>query len=632
MKDIIEQVIKQIIVDLFSVNKDIELTIPPEKSMGDFSTNIAFLLSKDLKINPREIAEHIKLKLLDSSNNQISDVQIAGPGFINIFINKNKFSNSVLDEIKNGNYFHIDLGKGKTISIEHTAANPNKHLHIGHLRNFSIADTLVRIMKKSGYEEVIVQWFNDDQGLQVAKVLWGIKNNIIETSSESYAKYDSYAAEVYVAAEKYLAQHEEKKDEISQIIKEMEEGNNETSSMAETVTRKIIEGQIETISKFGVYYDLMISESTMTQSGEVERILNELFKTGKVVKEVEGKNAGSIVIKGLKDSTGKDLDDKILVRSNGTAVYTGKDIVLHLWKYGLLNVDFQFENFESKKIGWNNNHNLYISVPHKINNSETKPQHADKHINVVDQRQSYPLEVVKQSLKVLGFEKQSDNYHHLAYETVTMSAETAKTLGLEIEEGTKSVAMSGRKGIEVPIDVILKKMTEEIIEKNKDKTEKLSEEEAVKIAASALRYYMIKFGYNTIIVFDIDDALRADGDSGIYLMYAYVRAKSILDKVEDKNIIENISEELDSSIFDLITHISFAKDVLKSVAETYEVNKLTTYTYELAKKFSDFYQRVNVSAEKDENKKAYYRMIVKEFADVYEQILYTLGLHTPDKM
>ena len=641
MKENIQNLIEKIVNEFYNAEVKVLLTIPPNPDFGDFSTNIAFGLAKQLGKNPREIAQEISDKL-NSPENLINKVEIAGAGFINIYFDKDNWVKKQVEEIlSEGKFLNINIGSGKSASVEHTAANPNKHLHIGHLRNFSIADTLIRVLSGVGYD-VTVQWFNDDQGLQVAKVLWGLKNldkiEIEEFNIEKFKKYDTYAAQVYVATEKYLTIHLELKDTIAEIIKQMEKGNNDVAKFAEVTTRRIIEGQIETITNFGVKYDLMISESTMTQSGEVERILQELFKTGKVVKETEGKNVDCIIIKGIKDSSGKDLDEKILVRSDGTAVYTGKDIVLHLWKFGLLDVNFQFERFNSELSGWNCGNNLYISISHRNDNSETKPQHADIHVNVVDQRQSYPLEIVKQSLKILGFEKESDRLTHLAYETVSLSAETAKNLGYEPEDlDEKVVAMSGRKGIEVSIDSLLETATQKILAYSQHKTteEKLNYSQANKIAASALRYFMIKYSYNSIIVFDIDDALRADGDTGIYLMYAYVRAQKILEKVphsKNQPSDEEMNFVVDDVIKDLMLQISLAKDVVTNVATTYQVNELATYTFNLAKKFSDFYQKINVAKEENNVKQEFYLQVVMSFVKVYGELLDLLGLDKPEAM
>lgn len=635
MKNKIETFLREIIKKVYGIDSDVSLTIPPAKDFGDFSTNVAFSLAKTLGKSPKDIASDLLTGSQEEwESNAIQKIEVAG-AFLNIFLDKYTFVKNISQQIESlGNEFlKLHLGDGVEISIEHTAANPNKHLHIGHLRNFSIADTLVRIMKNAGYN-VTVQWFNDDQGLQVAKVLWGLDNlNLIRVEEhDEKEKYDTYCSKVYVASEKYLTVHIELADNIKGIIQKMEEGNNDISSKAQILTRKIVLAQLLTVQKFGVYYDLMISESTMTQSGEVERIIEELLKTGKVVKETEGTNAGCIVIKGLTDSKGNSLDDKVLIRSNDTAVYTGKDIVLHLWKFGLLDVNFQFEPFSEQ----GSDHQLFITTPHKNETSSLKPQHAAFHINVVDQRQSYPLEVVKQSLHALGFTEPAENLHHLAYETVSLSIETAKLLGVEIDEDVKVVAMSGRKGIEISIDEILGKMSQHIIQKSKEKSEEsISDVEASLIAASALRYYMIKYGYNTIIAFDIDDALRADGDSGVYLMYAYVRARNIQRKAQEafgkSRRVDSVVEP-EAAIVDLYTTIAMAEEMLMDVAKNYQVSDLTSYAYNLAKKFSDFYQQINVINERDEEKRNFYITVVENFILVYSSLLNILGIYIPDRM
>lgn len=651
MKETLETKIQQVINNLYSIEKEVILEIPPLSEMGDLTTNLAFGLSKQVGKNPREVAESIINELQSDKN--ILKLSIAGPGFINIYLNKASFVQSALNEIfeKKENYLNLNIGREKNLSIEHTAANPNKHLHIGHLRNISIGDTLVRIMKKANYQ-VTVQYFLNDQGLQVAKVLWGlmnvdlllsrgtlkditvpkalmfnnsaIGNEITEQSSQM--KVDTLAGKIYVASEKVISEEPEYEVQTRDIIKDMESGDNAIANYADLVTKKILLGQIETVSKFGVYYDEIITESVMTQSNEVERVIDSLFKTGKLEKKMDGKNKGCIVIKNL-DNIGGENPDKILIRSDGTAVYTAKDIVLTLWKFGKMDIQFKF----APLIKQYNNITAFLSTS---KDGEARKEDCVLHINVVDQRQSYPLEVVKQALKELGYVEESKNYHHLAYEYVSLSSKTALLLGMKLPElSAKSVAMSGRKGFEMDIDTLLTKMTSEILDKNSMKEDKIDSLEAEQIAASALRYYMIKYSYSTIIIFDINDALRSDGDTGIYLMYAYVRAKNILKKVGDLNMPENIDNSfIDNSIVELMTQISFAKNTLEKVARSFEVNGLASYTYNLAKVFTMFYQNVNVMNEENESKKALYLNIVKSFEIVYSQLLDTLGIYKPDKM
>lgn len=631
MKALIGKKLHDCIFSLYHLEKEINLTTPPSEAFGDFSTNIAFGLSKEVGQTSREVANLLQQEL--AQDTVFLKVEVAGPGFLNLFVNKKLFAYSLVTEILTAQdaYLATHRGDSKKVSIEHTAANPNKHLHIGHLRNFSIADTLVRVFAKTGHT-VSVQYFNNDQGLQVAKVVWGFRHlDVLGEKGESLdtEKFDTIAARIYVAAEKYLAIHPEYEEEIRSIIRSMEAGDNEVARESDTITRKILQGQITTVAQFGVYYDELITESSMTQSGEVERVMRILIEKGKAVKETEGENAGCIVLKNASDIYGNPLPDKVLIRADGTAVYTGKDIVLHLWKFGLLNVAFPFVPLVTQS----NGHIAYISVG-KNTKGEMRKESADLHINVVDQRQSYPLQVVKESLKALEYTKESEHLFHLAYETVTLSIETAHVLGVDTgQEKKKWVAMSGRKGIEVSIDALLAKVTEYILEKNKGKSPALTHTEAQQIAAGALRYYMIKYGYTSIIVFDLEAALQSDGDTGIYLMYAYVRAQKILEKMGIYNKTDvQVPETLPESVTNLLFHMSFAQEIVNAVVADFQVHKLALFTYELAKLFTSFYQQVSIIHEQDSLHKEFYHALVTAFVLLYGQLLSLLGIATPDKM
>lgn len=634
MKVQIENLIQDYIFQNYNLNKKVQLTIPPQKSMGDFATNIALSISKELKKNPAEVAEGIQKFLLSKKY----QAEIAGPGFINIVIDQKILVTDVINSIQNSSKIGIKKGENIKISIEHTAANPNKHLHVGHLRNFAIGDSLVKVMKLCNYD-VSVQLSLQDQGLQVAKVVWGFLN-LDRLGLEEFKKYtqdfslaekfDFIAGKVYVAAEKEISQNPELELEVREIIQKMEAGGNEIASFGEKITRQILMGHFRTLEQFGVYFHQIITETTMVQSGEVERILNRLKETGKVSLQSEGKNAGCIVIKGLSDSNGNPLGDKVLVRQDGTAVYAGKDIILHLWKFGLESVKIYFEPLFKQK----NNEEVWISIA-DLNKGKLIEERAEFHINVVDQRQSYPLEVVKQSLKTLGYINESNNFKHLAYETVVLSKETAISLGYgdKVEVDTKYVAMSGRKGLEVSVDELLDKMTQIVLEQSQKKETNLGYDEALKIAAGSLRYHMIKYGYNTIIVFDIDEALKADGDTGIYLMYAYVRARSILQKAGDfpsRFDLENV--DLETEIVDLVTHLGFYQEVLEKVSTSLELSKLTEYVSELARKFTSLYQKVNIINEPNESKKFLLLNIVKSFERVFGDLIDALGLYRADKI
>ena len=628
MKEQIEKDIKQIIHALYDFDVLVQISPPPSKEMGDFAVNIAFSLAKQVKKSPLVIAEAIVQELEKMPS--VEKASVIQPGFINIFVDKNAFVDETLQRILSTGdaCLSLDIGNGKKVSVEHTAANPNKHLHIGHLRNFATGDAVVRLLRHCGYT-VMVQDFNNDQGLQIAKVLWGFLHRDLVGSviGEEDMKFDHLAGEIYVRAEKAITENAEYETAVRNIIQKMEEGNNEMALYAEEITRKILLAQLETLSYFSVYYDEFISDGCLTQSGEVAKIVAKLIELGKAVKETEGKNAGCVVIKHIVDAKGLPVPDKVLLRSDGTAGYTAKDIVLLLWKFGLMDVFLKFEPLAMQK----NGKEVYITTYNHDRGTVIK-EHAEFHINVVDQRQSYALEVVTGAMELLGFVTEAKHAYHLAYETVALSPKTARKFNIEVPDSSaKWIAMSGRKGIEVSLDSLLDMMTDLVSRGNADKEEKLSHEEARSIAASALRYAMVKYGYNTVIVFDLEDALSPDGDSGVYLMYAYVRANRILQKAGTVEYTTYIGE-IPASIMDIITELAYAEEILLTAAKDFRINRIAEYTYGLAKLFSSFYQNVNVMNETDAAKRQFYISFILSFTAIYGQLLDILGIYRPEKM
>lgn len=616
MEEELKNKIKSVVLQLYKLDIDVDIQTPPLREFGNKSTNVAMLLVKMLKVSPMEIAQSIKLKLEEEK--YLSRIDIIKPGFINFFFSNQYLSDALL-EISTPTFLHVSKFKDKKLIIEHTASNPNKYLHIGHLRNFCIGDSIRRLMGQTDYL-VEVQWFNNDQGLQIAKVLWGLQNleSIKMPSFDESVKYDTYCGKIYSASEKYLSTHQELEEDVRKLIHLMEQGDNEIADFAKHTTQEIIKGQLQTISNFDIWYDVIISENALTQSGVLNKVIKELLVQRKIELELEGKNAGCIVIKNLKDELGNNIPDKVLIRSDGTAVYTAKDIALTMWKYGLMDLEIPFIKF-TKQSSIND---IYIS---DILKTQEYPRfgHGDFQINVVDIRQSFPLEVVRQSLIVLGFIEQSQNYKHLAYEFVALSKATAQMVGIDISDGKNSYAMSGRKGHEVSIDILLEKMTNEVkLKKNLDIGE------ASKIASGALRYYMLKYGYNSIITFDMKDALQSDGDTGIYLQYSYVRALSILNKAGE--FIKTYKYELDDEKY-LILKMYDASDIIHKSVEDYDLLRICTYTFELCKQFSSFYQNVPVITAVGSQKDSRLTLI-DTYANLLKQLLNILGIYTPVKM
>ncbi len=599
-----------------------EIREAPE-NFGDFSLDIAFRLAKKLKKNPNEIGIEVAeiLKTLEF----IKNVEV-----VNGYVNFNLKRSYVLENLLKSE-LSFENRKEKVI-LEHTSVNPNKAMHVGHLRNVCIGDSLYRFLKFIGYD-VEVQNYIDDTGNQVAATLIGffgiddierkikdkeflekMKKKIEEISQKE--KLDLYCWDLYSSVyEKY--DEKELENTIKIVMREIE-NKGLLFEFVKWFGEMIVKNHLETVEILNIHYDLLTRESDILSLGFWEESFDLMKKSKKFVYETEGTNKDCWVIKmdEIEEFSNMKNPDKIIVKSDGTVTYTGKDLAYHFWKFGILDRDFHYRIFDEKK-------GIWITEDEETG-EEPEFGKGDIVINVIDIRQEYPQKVLKYSLKSLGYEKESENLIHYGYEVVALSQKSMEELG---KENKRYLHMSGRKGIGVKADDLIKTMKDvikkEVEKKDFDENEK--KDIVDKLVAGAIRYYMVKQNRNKVLVFDIEDATRTEGNSGIYIQYSLVRCKNILKQKSEYEI-----GDLEDKEWKLVKKLIIWDEVIKK-AETndFDLSVISDYVYELAKHFNEFYHENQVIGSDREKVRI---AILKSFEKIYSKLIWILGIPEVEKM
>ena len=568
---------------------NLAVELPPKIEFGEMALPVAFELAKRLKKAPRAIAQELQAELAQTSSQTpgVAAVEIAGAGYLNVKLDRaSVVKRMAADE-------HARVGGGGFRLVEHTSINPNKAAHVGHLRNAILGDSFARMLKKDEYKpgwETGVQNYIDNTGVQVADIvvamtelqgmsLADVKAWMAELESRGerldYACWDLYAevSQWYAADAPRVGERRQLRLDTLHAI---EAGGNERAEIAELIATGVLRRHLETMERLGIEYDFLPRESEILHLHFWETARALMVERGVLYLETEGKNKGCWVMRraisanaGVELSeTGPDEDAKIIVRSNGTVTYVGKDIAYHLWKYGLLGKDFGYAKFREYAT-----HTCWIST---VRREEARPDvglgfgHADAIYNVIDSRQDDPQTQVKESLRALGYVEESDRYTHLNYAFVGLTARTAEDLGYVLSEEDKAknfIEVSGRKGFGVKADDLIDRMIAAARKEVEARHPELEEAERVEIAEAigvgALRFFLLRFTRNTVIAFDYQDALAFDGETGPYAQYAAVRAANIFRKA-------GVSEEAAlSSVADLDVSSMLAGDEGTSVWEVW---------------------------------------------------------------
>lgn len=600
-----------------------DVSEPPRKEFGDLTCNAAFPLSKQLKMPPPKIAQelinHVKPGLGQFS--LISSVEPHPAGYLNFRANHAELSVGTLSSVMNEeNYGHVRLDK-KRVVIEHTSVNPNKALHVGHMRNVILGDTLYRVMKAAG-QDVTVLNYVDDSGLQVADIIIGFKYAGFPVEPPDGRKFDQYCGdEVYVKVNQLYEKEPALAEKRKLVLREIEEGTSEMAKFAAMITKRVLDEQLKTCWRMKVRYDILNFESQIVVSQMWTKAFELLKKEGLVRLELEGKNKGCWVI----EAEGEE--DKVVVRSDGTATYIAKDIPYAAWKLGLVPDPFGYTEYAKQWDGTD----LYATL--LAAKDASKFAGGDRVITIIDSRQSRLQRIISQVLGKIGTGRH--DYQHLGYEAVTLSAGTAKALGIDIGD-KQFMHMSGRKGIYVGADFVLdhlkQKAKGEVRTRNPEFSDRQVEEIAEEIAVSAIRYNMVKQDLDKIITFDINESMSLEGDTGPYLQYAYARSQRILEKagidVKDAKF-ELLKEEPEIA---LVKEISKMDLVVEEAARSLSPKALARYAYTLATTFNIFYERVPVLKAESKELLAARLALVKAYGITLGNTLSILGISALGKM
>ena len=670
--------IRKAATDLFSVDlNDPNAETPPRAELGDLAFPVSFELAKLVKqatgekVAPRAIAE--KLKTAIEAMPEVSQVEIAGPGYINVFFNRAKL-------------LHLFATKTEAVAgdvtarpkkmVEHTSINPNKAAHIGHVRNAVLGDTFVRILKAAG-DPVEVQNYIDNTGVQVADVVVGfmqIENKNLEQIKELDASlsgnytFDYYCWDLYTKVGLFYRNDNpsgemdpERTKVRTEVLHALEEGNNEIAELADYVATRNVECIIDTMERLGIRYDLLARESDILHLHFWDRAF-ELMKTAGVLRlETDGKHAGCWVMP-FESHTGTDEheSDKIIVRSNGTVTYTGKDIAYQLWKLGKLGLDFHYNIFRQ----YPGQHPLWVTTTD--DSAEAKTQVARPHFgggdtvyNVIDSRQSYPQEIVAQGVAAVVPEVGREASVHFSYEMVALSPGACDELGIELTAEDRArpyIEMSGRKGLGVKADDLINQLEagalKEVDKRNTELPQELKQVAAHEIAVAALRYFLLKFTRNSVIAFDFQEALSFEGETGPYCQYAAVRTNSIFRKLGSElvtqasqiieqsandaevqsRVTEVLSGEDGTEIWSLVMLAERLDEVIQQCKVSAEPANIAKYTFTLAKAFSRFYQRYHILQEADQVRQAVLIAVAQIIRRQLIASLSLLGISVPTQM
>jgi len=622
----------------FGVTHEPVLEVPPRRELGDLSSPAAMQLARVLKRNPKAIAEELAAAL--KRPQLVRDVQIQGAGFLNFFLDRRAFAAALLDAPL------IDGGvrAGKVV-IEHTNINPNKAAHIGHLRNAVLGDVLGRSLKSLGFP-VEIQNYIDDTGVQLGDVVVGFMDLRGLALADVVAipePFDFYCWDLYAEVGRWYEGDPERHRLRRETLHELETGQGPRAEMGRLVARRIVARHLATMSRLDVSYDLLTRESDILGLNFFEMAFGRLKESGAVRLEKDGKNAGCWVmpLSQSEEFAGLEDPDKVIIRSDGTVTYVGKDIAYQLWKFGLLGRDFGYRFWQEEGV-WETTRDGVEGHPLFGN--------AHRVFNVIDVRQSYLQKIVRAGLQALGYDSEADRSVHFAYEMVALSPATARQLGfLGVDEGEegedKVLEMSGRKGIGVKADDLIDqlgvKAGEEIAKRNRDLGEAELGGLARQIATAALRFFMVKATNNRVIAFDFDEALSFEGESGPYLQYSLVRAKNIRRRLQQEGIAADITaeeaaavpEELWSEdLWDLVLEVAQTGETVEKATENLELSLIARHALEIAQRFNTLYHRNPILQEKDPQVRASRLATVQIFRRGLETLGELLGIPFPEKM
>jgi len=597
--------------------ENVVIAQPPSVALGEYALPLAFELAKQLRKPPRKIAEEIVAGIGEIAG--IEKFEVAGAGYINVRIRRRAFAQTLASGEPSA---EKGKGSGEKVLVEHTSINPNKAAHVGHLRNAILGDTFVRLLRSAG-THVDVQNYIDNTGVQVADVVVGFtrlqKNSKAEIEKLiRQPRFDYLCWDVYTRVSQWYEQDKTNLQVRLDSLHAIEQGGNEAAEIGELISTAVLRRHLETMLRLDIEYDFLPRESEILHLHFWEAAFALLKEKGVVTLVTEGKNKGCWVMKRSSSSEAADDEEnqKVIVRSNGTVTYVGKDIAYHLWKFGLLGRDFGYRKFFKYPDG----HEVWISAEQ----GEAQHPHfggVSAIYNVIDSRQADPQNNVIEAIRALGYEEQARHYHHFSYEMVALTPRCAAGLGYQLspEDEQKSyIEVSGRKGFGVKADDLIDTLIAASQREVESRHPELSQQECTAIAAAiaigALRYFMLKYTKASVIAFDVKDALSFEGETGPYAQYACVRALNIFRKAgidpekalaEEINYDQFLAGEEGNEIWELWLAASKLGYTVDQCIATTEPAYLAKYAFQLAQLFNNFYHKHHILTETDEARKKF---------------------------
>ena len=628
--------------------------IPPDLKFGELSTPIAFELARKLRKAPKVIAQEI-VTALGTVDGFVS-FEVAGAGYINARLDRGAGVRMVA-----GGETLARPSSGLHSLVEHTSINPNKAAHVGHLRNAILGDTFVRLLRASG-QKVDVQNYIDNTGVQVADVVVGFLHlegksagevrQLLEDLKSRGERIDYYCWDLYAKTSQWYEQGSDEENAARKKLRyatlhEIEEGSNETAEIAELISTAVLRRHLETMLRLDIEYDFLPRESEILHLKFWDAAFEQLKQTGVLYFETEGKNKDCWVMTrpGADVTEGETNEDaKVIVRSNGTVTYVGKDIAYHLWKFGLLGKDFGYKPFFTYP-----DHECWISA---VEGDEPHPQFggAQAIYNVIDTRQSDPQANVIQALRGMGYTEQADRYTHFSYEMVALTPRCAVELGYEVSDEDKArpyIEVSGRKGFGVKADDLIDKLIAatraEVDARQTGRDEAERQRIAKQIAIGALRYFMLKFTRNSVIAFDFKDALSFEGETGPYIQYAVVRVRNIFRKAPSEpeavfaelvgiDAASYLEGDENEDIWALWLRAGRRTMVLEQCISTSEPAYLAKHAFQLAQEFNNFYHKHHILTEEDPARKTFLLATAAVALRELIEVLSWLGIESPEAM
>jgi arginyl-tRNA synthetase len=654
-------------------NANIVVEQPPKIEFGEYALPLAFELARKLRQAPRKIAEEIVAGVGKIPG--FEKFQVAGAGYINARVNRAELAVGLASDFPPA---ELPSVSGKVL-VEHSSINPNKAAHIGHLRNAILGDTFVRLLRFAG-REVDVQNYIDNTGVQVADVVVGFLHIEKKSRAEIEAlvanpRFDYVCWDLYARVSQWYEADKQNLQARSATLHAIEEGNNETAAVADLISVAVLKRHLETMDRLDIEYDFLPRESEILHLHFWDAAFTKLKEAGVLIYEESGKNSGCWVMRRAGTSAAKTLtangaasteddtiteeDQKVIVRSNGTVGYVGKDIAYHMWKFGLLGRDFGYRRFYR----YPNGHDCWIST---TDGERDHPHFGDvaEIYNVIDARQSEAQNTVIEALRALGHDEAADRYTHFSYEMVALTPRCAAELGYKLsdaDQGRAWIEVSGRKGFGVKADDLLDALITSAGKEVDARHPELSEDERVSIASQiaigALRYFMLKFTKPSVIAFDFKEALSFEGETGPYAQYAVVRASNIFRKGgldpnsfcrdADGRVSSSVSNtfaesaetfsgylagESANDIWELWVAASQTSYIVRQSIATTEPAYLAKHAFRLAQLFNTFYHRYPILSEANEGRKRFFLTTVAVVRRELIRVLNVMGIGVPPVM